>query len=65
MSESASSGGDPEQPDESTALEHVTVDGDDQPSVCAMYPRGCTDEAVSTRWITAREGSFVPLTEMC
>ena len=65
MSESVRSGDGPEPGDEPSELEHVTVDCEDEPSVCAMYPRGYGDEDVATRWITAHEGSFVSLLEMC
>jgi hypothetical protein len=34
------------------------------PAECTLYPRGLPAGERVTTWITAREGSFVPLDEM-
>lgn len=36
----------------------TTADGRDQ---CTIHPESAADEEVTTRWITADEGSFVEL----
>lgn len=36
----------------------------DGPIVCTIAPAGPRDEAIGTEWISADEGSFVPLAEM-
>ena len=66
MSESESSHHGTDAVDEPAAdLEHVTVENEDAPDACTMYPQSCSDEEMATHWITAHEGSFVVLTEMC
>ncbi len=45
-------------------LEHVTVENEDAPDACTMYPRKCSEAEMPTHWITALEGSFVSVAEM-
>lgn len=45
-------------------LEHITVVGDGRRSTCTMFPRGCSDEELATRWITAEGESFVALDQI-
>lgn len=60
-----SSDGERERTDDgSEELEHVTVEYENAPSACTMYPRDCSEADLATRWITAKEGSFVDLSEM-
>lgn len=53
---------DPEEP--TTALDHVTVENDDAPNECAIFPREASEEELMTNWITAHDGSFVDLESM-
>lgn len=60
-----SSDGEREEADgTSTTLEHVTVEYEDAPDACTMYPRTCSEDDLATHWITAEEGAFVDLTTM-
>ncbi|WP_422656516.1 DUF7511 domain-containing protein [Natronomonas sp.] len=43
-------------------LESVVVDYDDAPSECTIYPADSDIEERTTAWITAKEGSFCPIT---
>lgn len=45
-------------------LDHITVENDDAPDECAVFPREATEEELMTAWITAQEGSFVDLESM-
>jgi hypothetical protein len=38
-----------------------TIDPDDGPVECTLYPEGLTGYERMSTWITAREGSFVSL----
>ncbi|SDJ99672.1 MULTISPECIES: DUF7511 domain-containing protein [Natronorubrum] len=52
-------------PDEpTTELDHVTVENDDAPNECAIFPREASEEALMTNWISAHEDSFVALESM-
>ncbi|WP_255170504.1 DUF7511 domain-containing protein [Natrononativus amylolyticus] len=53
---------DTEQP--TFELDHITVENDDAPNECAVFPREATEEELMTHWITAHEGSFVDLGAM-
>lgn len=50
--------------EDAARLEHVTVENEDAPDACTMYPRECSEAEMATHWITALEGSFVSLEEM-
>lgn len=41
------------------ALHAVTVERDDGPDECTLYPRGASGVDRMSAWITAEEGSFV------
>ena len=45
-------------------LEHVTIEPDDAPAECAIFPRDGTDAELHTQWITAQERSFTDLESM-
>lgn len=47
----------------STELEHVTVEYEDAPSACTLYPRRCSEADLLTHWITAEGDSFVDLSD--
>ncbi|ELY42892.1 DUF7511 domain-containing protein [Natronorubrum tibetense] len=52
-------------PDEpTTELDHVTVENDDAPNECAIFPREASEEALMTNWISAHEDSFVAVESM-
>jgi len=53
------------EPDRTDALEYAVVENGDGPAECTVYPRDCAEEDLMTRWLTAREGAYVSLTEMC
>ncbi|MFP8891472.1 hypothetical protein ACLI4U_17140 [Natrialbaceae archaeon A-CW2] len=55
-------------PDESDArdgpeslppIDCITIENDDGPDECAMFPRYGSNESLMTTWISAREGSYV------
>ncbi|THE66149.1 hypothetical protein D8Y22_04315 [Salinadaptatus halalkaliphilus] len=53
------------KPDEPTAeLDHVTIENDDAPDECAIFPRHATDRRLSTAWIVAHDDAFVALESM-
>lgn len=54
----------PRTDEPTTELEHVTVENEDAPDECAIFPREASEEVLMTNWITAHEGSFVPLESM-
>lgn len=48
----------------SDELTATVVEYDSQPDECTIYPKGASDEALMTEWITAEQGSYVALEEM-
>ncbi|MHC3436660.1 DUF7511 domain-containing protein [Natrialbaceae archaeon A-gly3] len=50
--------------DTAICLEHVTVENEDAPDACTMYPRECSESEMATHWITALEGSYVALEDV-
>lgn len=50
--------------DAAIRLEHVTVENEDAPDACTMYPRECSESEMATHWITALEGSYVALEDV-
>lgn len=40
------------------------ADYEDGPAECTLYPRDASGVDLMSRWITASEGSYVPLDEM-
>ncbi|SEH12694.1 hypothetical protein SAMN04487967_0920 [Natronorubrum sediminis] len=49
---------------EPTTLDSVTIENDDAPDECAIFPRGVSDDILTTTWITAQADSFVSLESM-
>lgn len=47
--------------DHSAALQHVTVEHDDEIAVCTMFPQHVAEDEVADQWITATGESFVSL----
>jgi len=45
-------------------LDHVTIENDDLPDECAMFPAESSDIDHVASWIVAHDDSFVSLTEM-
>lgn len=45
-------------------LEHVTVENDDAPDECAIFPRHASGSVLTTTWISAHEEGFVDLETM-
>jgi len=45
-------------------LDHVTVENDDAPNECAIFPRAAPEEQLMTTWISAHDDSFVALEAM-
>lgn len=63
MAEASSGVGGEAAHGDSITLEHVTVEYENAPGACTVYPRDCSEADLTTRWITAKEGSFVDLEE--
>ena len=45
-------------------LEHVTIEPENAPPECAIFPREGTEAELLSQWITAQGGSFVSLESM-
>lgn len=45
-------------------LDHVTVENDDAPDECAVFPHDASENELLTCWIAAQEQSFVDLESM-
>ena len=45
-------------------LDHVTVENEDAPDECAIFPREASEEQLDTQWIVALEDGFVSLDSM-
>lgn len=56
----------PDEPFEEAArpLDHVTVENEDFPDECVIFPHDATETELRTRWIVASEGGFVGLESM-
>ena len=55
----------PPVPDElPIELDHVTVENEDAPNECAIFPRDASEERLMTTWISAHDDSFVALESM-
>lgn len=54
-------GGDDDLVDDGPALTAQVTTTDDGRTRCTIHPESATDEEVTTRWISADEGSFVEL----
>ncbi|ARS89527.1 DUF7511 domain-containing protein [Natrarchaeobaculum aegyptiacum] len=53
-----------EPPRDALELDVVTVENDDAPDECAIFPRNASEEQLMTTWISAHEDSFVGLDSM-
>ena len=47
-----------------TELDHVTVENDDAPDECAIFPREASEDELDRRWIVAYDDGFVSLESM-
>ncbi|ELY47880.1 MULTISPECIES: DUF7511 domain-containing protein [Natronorubrum] len=45
-------------------LDHATIENENAPDECAIFPREATEEELMTNWITAHADSFVSLESM-
>ncbi|NHN60271.1 MULTISPECIES: hypothetical protein [Halorussus] len=54
----------PTLPDRAGELIAIVVEREAGPDECTLYPRGASDEALVTEWITAETESYVALREM-
>ena len=54
---------DSESGDDSTVLQHVTVEHDDDIAVCTIFPRGLEADEISSQWLTSTGDSFVSLAD--
>lgn len=54
----------PDSEEQQTVLEHVTVENDDAPDECAIFPRDADEDVLMTTWISAHDDSFVDCESM-
>lgn len=55
----------PRRPDEpTTELDHVTIENEDAPDECGIFPHESSELDQRTNWIVAHDDSFVDLTAM-
>ncbi|WP_049922684.1 DUF7511 domain-containing protein [Halopiger djelfimassiliensis] len=54
----------PEETAAAIALDHVTIENENAPDECALFPREASEEELMTNWITAHDESFVALESM-
>lgn len=45
-------------------FDYVTIENDDTPNECAIFPRTATKEELMTIWVAAHGDSFVDLESM-
>ncbi|SIR77606.1 DUF7511 domain-containing protein [Natronorubrum thiooxidans] len=50
--------------DPTPELDHATIENENAPDECAIFPREATEEELMTQWITAHDGAFVSLETM-
>ncbi|WP_222919935.1 hypothetical protein [Natrinema sp. SYSU A 869] len=51
--------------EESTAeLDHVTIENDDAPNECAIFPHEASEDELMNAWIAAHDDSFISLESM-
>lgn len=55
------SGGSEDLVDDGPTLTSRVTTTDDGRTQCTIHPESATDEEVTTRWITADEGSYIEL----
>ena len=51
-------------PGDALELDVVTVENDEAPDECAIFPRNADEDELMTTWISAHEESFVSLESM-
>lgn len=54
----------PDSEEPSAELDHVTVENDDAPNECAIFPREASEAELMTTWITAHDDAFVAVESM-
>lgn len=54
----------PHDPEAPAALEAILTTHETAPDELTFYPADATEQELVTAWLTAHEGSFVPLEEM-
>ncbi|QCS43654.1 hypothetical protein [Natrinema versiforme] len=54
----------PDSKEPTTELDHVTVENDDAPDECAIFPHEASEDELRTAWISAYDDSFVALESM-
>lgn len=55
----------PHRPDEpELELDHATVENEDAPDECVLFPRESSDLDLMTNWVVAYDDSFVTRTAM-
>lgn len=54
----------PDSAEPPAEFDHVTVEHDDAPDECAIFPREASEDELLTTWISAHDGSFVGLESM-
>ncbi len=42
-------------------IDHITVENDDDPNECALFPATASEAELTTTWISAQEGSYIDL----
>lgn len=47
--------------DQLPAIDHITVENEDNPNECALFPASATEAELMTTWISAHEDSYVDL----
>lgn len=45
-------------------LDHVTIENDEAPDECAIFPSDASEDVLMTTWISAHGDSFVALESM-
>ncbi|TYL40182.1 hypothetical protein CV102_00960 [Natronococcus pandeyae] len=45
-------------------LDHVTIENENTPNECAIFPRDATEDELMTNWIEAHDEAFVDLESM-
>ncbi|PCR92317.1 DUF7511 domain-containing protein [Natrinema ejinorense] len=54
----------PDSEEPTVQLDHVTIENDNAPDECAIFPHGASEDELMTNWITAHDDSFVDLQSM-
>ncbi|WP_226481220.1 DUF7511 domain-containing protein [Natrinema amylolyticum] len=54
----------PDSEEPTAELDHVTIENDDAPDECAIFPHEASEDEQMTAWISAHDDSFVSLESM-